>query len=160
MTNPVRDTDLPVAIDAVSAPTGTTLFKWRIGLDSMLVKWAEPSLLSLANGNATFEEQEAVYKLPEANQWVYFVIETTLGVPHPIHLHGHDFFILAAAADATFDSSVTLQLDNPPRRDVATLPAAGYLVISFLTDNPGAWLVSLLLFRGGFFFSSALFAVG
>jgi hypothetical protein len=36
---------------------------------------------------------------------------------------------------------VTLNSDNPPRRDVATLPAAGYLVIAFKTDNPGAWLM-------------------
>lgn len=34
-----------------------------------------------------------------------------------------------------------LNLDNPPRRDVANLPASGYLVIAFLTDNPGVWLM-------------------
>jgi hypothetical protein len=48
---------------------------------------------------------------------------------------------LAQAAGATFNSSVELHLDNPPRRDVAQLPANGYLVIAFLTDNPGAWLM-------------------
>lgn len=67
------------------------------------------------------------------------VIETAIPVPHPIHLHGHDFFILAAEESATFDSSVTLNLNNPPRRDVANLPASGYLVIAFKTDNPGVW---------------------
>lgn len=34
-------------------------------------------------------------------------------------------------------------MDNPIRRDTATLPAQGYLVLAFESDNPGAWLVSL-----------------
>lgn len=120
------------------------LFKWQIGLTSMLVEWANPSLLQISEGNQTFKTQENVYKLDNANEWVYFVIETELAVPHPIHLHGHDFFILAAEEAASYDSSVTLNLNNPPRRDVANLPSAGYLVIAFYTDNPGAWLVSCL----------------
>jgi hypothetical protein len=52
----------------------------------------------------------------------------------------------------------TLQYKNPPRRDVAMLPSpggpggpggpgsgppptGGWLVLAFLTDNPGAWLM-------------------
>lgn len=34
-----------------------------------------------------------------------------------------------------------LKTDNPIRRDTATLPAAGYLVLAFESDNPGAWLM-------------------
>jgi hypothetical protein len=134
--DPRQDQDLGVSIAASG-----NLFKWQIGLNSMLVEWANPSLLQISEGNTTFESQENVYKLETANEWVYFVIETQLDVPHPIHLHGHDFFILAAEDGATYDDSVTLNLNNPPRRDVANLPSAGYLVIAFLTDNPGAWLV-------------------
>ena len=36
---------------------------------------------------------------------------------------------------------MNLKRDNPPRRDVALLPANGYLVIAFKSDNPGAWLL-------------------
>lgn len=57
-----------------------------------------------------------------------------------MHLHGHDFYILAQGT-GTYSSSTNLSLTNPPRRDVAMLPASGYLVIAFLTDNPGAWLM-------------------
>ena len=135
--DPRQDQDLGVSI-----ATQGNLFKWQIGLNTMLVEWAHPSLLQISEGNTTFEAQENVYTLNNANEWVYFVIETELAVPHPIHLHGHDFFILAAEEDATYDDSVTLNLENPPRRDVANLPSAGYLVIAFYTDNPRAWLVS------------------
>jgi hypothetical protein len=34
-----------------------------------------------------------------------------------------------------------LKTNNPPRRDVALLPAGGYLVIAFRSDNPGSWLM-------------------
>lgn len=137
--DPRDDSDLTVTVTQNSAK----LFKWQIGLNSMLVQWDDPSLLQISNGNASFEDEECVYQLPNADEWVYFVISSAIPVPHPIHLHGHDFFILAAEANAEYDSSVTLNLDNPPRRDVANLPTAGYLVISYKTDNPGAWLVSL-----------------
>lgn len=40
----------------------------------------------------------------------------------------------------TYSDSSTLNLSNPPRRDVAMLPAAGYLAIAFQNDNPGVWL--------------------
>jgi len=70
-----------------------------------------------------------------------------------MHLHGHDFLILGKSTpltspftsaprpfNATSDSK-NLNLNNPTRRDVTMLPAFGWLVISFLTDNPGAWLM-------------------
>lgn len=58
----------------------------------------------------------------------------------PIHLHGHDFFVLASGSGTYADSNAVLQTENPPRRDVQMLPAAGYLVIAWQADNPGVWL--------------------
>jgi hypothetical protein len=34
-----------------------------------------------------------------------------------------------------------LKTNNPIRRDTANLPARGYLVLAFESDNPGAWLM-------------------
>ena len=115
------------------------LFKWRLNSTSMLVDWADPTLSQVLNGVTTYETDDAVVELTEANQWVYFVIETEMAVPHPIHLHGHDFHILAQGT-GTYTSDVSLNLSNPPRRDTAMLPASGYLVMAWETDNPGAWL--------------------
>lgn len=39
------------------------------------------------------------------------------------------------------DNIDDLNFENPTRRDVAMLPANGWLVIAFQTDNPGAWLM-------------------
>jgi len=47
-----------------------------------------------------------------------------------------------AQGTGTFDAStVSLATGNAPRRDVAMLPASGYLVLAYYTDNPGAWLM-------------------
>jgi len=64
-------------------------------------------------------------------------------IPHPIHLHGHDFYVLGSGS-GIFNISTspsTLTYNNPPRRDVALLPAGGWLALAFQTDNPGAWLM-------------------
>lgn len=56
---------------------------------------------------------------------------------HPIHLHGHDFALLAQG-NTTFDPATTVvKRDNPPRRDVALLQRNGFLLIAFKIDNPG-----------------------
>lgn len=34
----------------------------------------------------------------------------------------------------------TLRPDNPTRRDTTMLPALGWIVLAFETNNPGAWL--------------------
>ncbi|KAF7556011.1 hypothetical protein G7Z17_g1753 [Cylindrodendrum hubeiense] len=119
------------------------LFKWYLNSTTMLVDWQYPTVQSIINGTDdydAYEDREAVIELAEADQWVYFVVATQMPIPHPIHLHGHDFFVLAQGS-GTYNSTVQLNLDNPPRRDTAMLPAAGYLVMAWQTDNPGVWLM-------------------
>jgi FtsP/CotA-like multicopper oxidase with cupredoxin domain len=117
------------------------LFKWAMAATTFVVEWDNPTLLSVYDNDTSFTTSEHVVELDTADEWVYFVITTTQAVPHPIHLHGHDFYVLAQGSGTYSSSTVTLGLTNPPRRDVAMLPSAGYLVIGFVTDNPGAWLL-------------------
>ncbi|EEY20296.1 laccase-1 [Verticillium alfalfae VaMs.102] len=116
------------------------LFKWYLNSTSLLVDWADPTLGQVLAGATEWETENAVLQLSEANKWVYLVVQTAMGVPHPIHLHGHDFFVLAQGS-GTYSASVTLNTENPPRRDTALLPASGYLVMAWETDNPGVWLM-------------------
>lgn len=70
---------------------------------------------------------------------------------HPIHLHGHYFWVLGSAANSTFPVNATvaqakecgikLNLENPVERDTAHLPVSGWLALRFKADNPGAWLM-------------------
>jgi FtsP/CotA-like multicopper oxidase with cupredoxin domain len=126
---------------AVTVTRSNNLFKWRMAGTSFVSDWADPTLKKVIEGNDTFSTEEHVIELDTANEWVYFVISTTQGVPHPIHLHGHDFYVLAQGTGTYTDGTTALTTTNPPRRDTAMLPASGYLVIAFLTDNPGTWLM-------------------
>ncbi|KAI0016542.1 multicopper oxidase [Xylariomycetidae sp. FL0641] len=122
----------------VSTPGG--FFKWTINNSTFVSDWATPTLQKVLSNSSTFNPSENIVYLNETNKWTYLVIESQLGLTHPVHLHGHDFFLLAQEPMATFSSDAPLNLANPPRRDVAMLPASGYLVIAFPADNPGVWL--------------------
>ena len=92
----------------------------------------------------------------------------TLLAQHPIHMHGHNFAVLAMGYP-TYNTttgrhlsdnediecntllcskpawregrSPTLNLVDPPVRDVVMLPAGGYVVVQFRSDNPGFWFM-------------------
>lgn len=134
----------------------SVIHKWVLRHEPMYLDWREPSLKKLAidSGNASHfpSETEPIHLDYETDEWVYFVIEnnydvTTVDPPriiprsvHPIHLHGHDLFILAQG-QGQFSEHIRPNLDNPPRRDTADCPINGYLWIAFKIDNPGAWLM-------------------
>ncbi|KAI1631692.1 multicopper oxidase [Biscogniauxia mediterranea] len=124
----------------VGLSTVDGFFKWTINSNTFLSDWGEPTIQKVLSTNVTYRADENIITLNETNEWVYLVIESQLGLPHPIHLHGHDFLILGQQAMATYDNSSSLNLVNPPRRDVAMLPASGYLALGFKSDNPGVWL--------------------
>ncbi|KAL3469804.1 laccase [Aspergillus californicus] len=149
MVNPLSVSSSPFSTTSEPVALGTDdgYFRWKLNSTSMEVEWADPSLLEILQNNSvsTFANTSGVVELTEANKWVYIVIETELAVPHPIHLHGHDFVIIGQGTGSWDSSSEnlidTLGAANLPRRDTAMLKENGYLVIAFYTDNPGAWLM-------------------
>ncbi|KAL4934678.1 multicopper oxidase [Aspergillus undulatus] len=117
---------------------------WLMNKTSMHTEWEYPTLLQLADGNNTWTAKQRIIHLPgsSASEWVYLVIHSSFAQAHPMHLHGHDFWVLGAG-NGMFDISMkdSLMLVNAPRTDVVMLPASGYVVVALRTDNPGAWLM-------------------
>ncbi|KAK3385304.1 laccase 3 [Podospora didyma] len=107
--------------------------------------WDNPVLeqIALSAGSPpTFDPKQQVFHVDEANKIVFVLVRTAANTAHPIHMHGHDFWIVGQDAVPFDAATFKPNLKNPPRRDVALLPAnGGYLVIAFKTDNPGAWLL-------------------
>ncbi|KAJ2892353.1 uncharacterized protein MKZ38_009949 [Zalerion maritima] len=122
-------------------------FKWTINSSSFCLDWKNPTLLQIFNNQSVFPTEYNVVSVEPSqtneSEWLVLVIqdETGLGITHPIHLHGHDFWILAQDTGVFDGTSGSFNFANPPRRDVASLPGNGYLAIAFELDNPGAWLV-------------------
>ncbi|KAK4941553.1 hypothetical protein LTR10_018572 [Elasticomyces elasticus] len=126
------------------------VFQWYINNGVIAVNYSTPTigLLDSAQGANNSAISNAVV-LNEANTWVYFVIQNQFFASHPMHVHGHDVSVLGTGTQ-TWDSSLTstLNFENPMRRDTVVLQGsagpgnpAGYTVIGFETDNPGAWLM-------------------
>ncbi|KAB5522817.1 Cupredoxin [Coniochaeta sp. 2T2.1] len=74
---------------------------------------------------------------------------------HPFHLHGHTLFILGAGhgyfpgyesigfqpeGKGLLEGENRTVVENPLRRDVATVEGFGWSLVRFVADNPGVWL--------------------
>ncbi|XP_008804167.2 laccase-3-like [Phoenix dactylifera] len=65
------------------------------------------------------------------------------GEEHPMHIHGYQFYILAAGF-GNFDpqtDAAKFNLVDPPLRNTVGVPVNGWAVIRFAANNPGVWLV-------------------
>ncbi|KAK7537359.1 laccase [Phyllosticta citribraziliensis] len=121
------------------------LFHWYLDGTAMRIDWGRPTMQYVIDGDFNFPREINLIELPQKDRWYYFVIqeapELNITVPHPIHLHGHDFYLLGVGTGQWDRSLDGLQFDNPIRRDTAMLPGLGYMIIAFPADNPGAWLM-------------------
>lgn len=77
-----------------------------------------------------------------ANSSIRLVIYNLFAMHHPMHLHGHNFWVLAEGR-GTWDGVVT-NPTNPQRRDTQILQPGNteepaYIVLEWKADNPGIW---------------------
>lgn len=126
--------------DEEAGLTFGTSIKWTMNDVSFVSQWDYPSVMAIADGNTSWSDEEHVWEL-SANEWVYMVIDTDFAQAHPIHLHGHDFWVLGSGSGTYSASTANLTTVNAPRRDTAMLPANGWLALAWYTDNPGAWIM-------------------
>jgi FtsP/CotA-like multicopper oxidase with cupredoxin domain len=131
----------------ISPTTGTGPILFTLNNSSFIGDPSSPLLLThLSSPSTPFPTSSNIYPTHSARTVRIILINTFLA-PHPMHLHGHDFQILAQGR-GTWDGSIT-RPSNPARRDVqmmwfganATDPNVGsdYLVLQYEADNPGMW---------------------
>ncbi|KAH6646044.1 multicopper oxidase [Truncatella angustata] len=156
--------NLPVTL---SFPPLSSTVTWFVNGSAIDVQWDRPVLEYVLEGDAaSLPRRENVVVVDQEDVWTYWIIQNLSPVPHPMHLHGHDFLVLGRSAPLNvpfslaqllallaagqlgpltdlFDPSdlASLNFDNPTRRDVTMLPGLGYLVVAFRADNPGNWLL-------------------
>ncbi|KAH7627774.1 multicopper oxidase-domain-containing protein [Sordaria sp. MPI-SDFR-AT-0083] len=127
---------------------------WPVNNSPLLVNWQEPTLRYVANNTlSSIPRSRNLIQVPGTNTLTYFLIQNNSSIPHPIHLHGHDIMILGSSpplANPLAETQVreynpntdksTLKGNNPPRRDTTMLPAWGWLLVAWRTNNPGVWI--------------------
>ncbi|PQQ15504.1 laccase-1 [Prunus yedoensis var. nudiflora] len=62
---------------------------------------------------------------------------------HPIHIHGHNFFIVGRGF-GNFNVAkdpAKYNLIDPPERNTVAVPTGGWAAIRFKADNPGVWFI-------------------
>lgn len=117
------------------------VFHWTFHQGNTLaVDWGNPTLRQLNNGVSNFTVTENVFvSNASAGNFLYLIIQdvTLVDAWHPIHLHGHNFYLLAQGRGPFVPGLVSLNTQNPPRRDTASMYGNGYLVFGVKMDNPG-----------------------
>lgn len=118
------------------------VFHWTFHNGQFLqTDWSKPTLMGLHQGQTNFTDLDNVYvSNATAGNFLYLVVQdlALVNTYHPLHLHGHDFYILAQGKYGNANlENVTLNTKNPPRRDTASLYGTGYLIIGIKMDNPG-----------------------
>ncbi|KAH7041161.1 multicopper oxidase-domain-containing protein [Microdochium trichocladiopsis] len=117
------------------------VYHWTINTKTLIVNWSDPTVLDVHRAGAGQQQPPLPLKFPRnSNVWV-IEDRTLVNVWYPMHLHGHDFYVLAQGRGPFVPGLVRLNTKNPPRRDTVSLYGTGYTVITFKTDNPGAWLM-------------------
>jgi len=69
------------------------------------------------------------------------------GDSNPMHLHGHDMFVLAQGV-GNFDAAkdrARYNLVDPPLKNTVVVPNLGWVAIRFVADNPGWYKIDCLL---------------
>ncbi|KAI0252565.1 laccase [Lactifluus subvellereus] len=96
-----------------------------------------PVLLQILSGAKNASQllpTGSIYGL-QPNQSVELTIPGgAIGGPHPVHLHGHAFYVVRSAGNSSYN------FVDPIIRDVVSIGNTGdNVTIRFFTDNPGPW---------------------
>lgn len=103
----------------------------------------DPVLLDAKNGQSNYPSEYNVYNFGQSSSIRFVVYNHAQAGSHPMHLHGHNMYILAQGF-GTWDGRIT-NPQNPQRRDVQILPSPqsatvpAYIVVQIDADNPGVW---------------------
>lgn len=143
--NPQTTQNFVISFQAnnTGAPDSENFNLWHINNSTFRVDYNDPLLLEAKLGKTSFDSERNVYDFGSNKTVRLVLINTAVGVTHPMHLHGHNMYVLAEGY-GTWDGVVT-NPSNPQRRDVQQLHAAqdantpAYAVVQIDMDNPGTW---------------------
>lgn len=136
---PTADPAKTITLTIGDTVNSTGNFLWTVNSVSFRADYNAPLLL-LANGGNTsypYDDEWNVYDTGNASS-VRLIVENTTPVAHPMHLHGHNMYVLNEGV-GTWDGSSIVNSGNPQRRDVQLMQPDGYVVVQYDAVNPGVW---------------------
>lgn len=103
-----------------------------------------PALLSSCEGKDPSNGNIFTQYFDINNQDIIDIIINNIGTQtHPIHLHGHHFWVLGTGKKnaGLFSNYSELNVIDPVKRDTIQINELSWLVLRFKADNPGTWLL-------------------
>ncbi|KAJ9628503.1 hypothetical protein H2203_002402 [Taxawa tesnikishii (nom. ined.)] len=140
--NPSSTETIDITFGPNTTDPNTAKNVWFMNKSSFRGDYNDPVLLEAKLGHREFDPEWNVYDFG-SNRSVRLVLYNHVPVSHPMHMHGHNMYILDEGY-GTYSGSVQGG-SNPQRRDVQLLwPAKpdgtpSYMVIQIDLDNPGVW---------------------
>lgn len=134
-----------VSIDLNFGVNATGHLVWTMNNSTFRTDYNNPVLPRAQAGDPSFEypAEWNVYDFGNASS-IRIIVNNLSPVGHPMHIHGHNMYLLADGTGEWDGTIVNPQ--NPMRRDVHMLgpanPATGetaYMVFQIDSDNPGVW---------------------
>jgi len=95
-----------------------------------------PILLQILNGVPAggLLPAGSIIPLSRGQSVELYIPAGVVGGPHPVHLHGHSFYVVRSAGNQTYN------YENPVLRDVVSMGGTGdNVTIRFEANNPGPW---------------------
>ncbi|KAF2218981.1 Cupredoxin [Elsinoe ampelina] len=130
--SPPTTQDINIALQTNA--TGFSL--WTMNNQTFRGDFNDPVLLEAKLGKTKFAAERNVYNFG-SNSSIRLVIYNYFRFgPHPMHMHGHNVFVLAEGY-GKWDGHV-VNAGNPQRRDTQLVEPA-YIVLQIRADNPGVW---------------------
>lgn len=142
---PIEEPETTEVIDFAFKSNGTN-FIWYVNNSSYRGDYNSPILLDVKQNNFDFQPDWNVYDFGSNKSVRLHLTNHGLIGGHPMHLHGHDFHVLAEGF-GEWDGTVT-NAANSVRRDTHLMQngqnttdgvVPSYLVLQFTQDNPGVW---------------------
>lgn len=142
---PVEEPSTTQRLDFEFKNNGTH-FVWYVNNSTYRGNYNQPILLQANKGDLDYESQWNVFNFGKNETVRLHLVNHGLVGSHPMHLHGHDFHVLAEGF-GEWDGTVT-NPSNTVRRDVHTLQngrnttsgvVPSYMVLQYTQDNPGVW---------------------
>ncbi|CDP01153.1 unnamed protein product [Coffea canephora] len=99
--------------------------------------------------NPTRDTRVRVLEYNNSVELVFQGTNLVAGIDHPMHLHGHSFYVVGAGIGNHDKEKDPLKynLVDPPLMNTIAVPKNGWTAIRFKANNPGVWLLHCHLER-------------
>ena len=111
---------------------------WTMNNSSFRANYDDPLLLLVNEGNTSYpDDPEWNVHNFGSNETIRIIVNNLIPTAHPMHIHGHNMFVLAEG-QGTWDGTIVNPC-NPQRRDTQLVQNSGFMVFQINADNPGVW---------------------